>query len=225
LGQEMLTSFERMFGIFTGSRNWDNWSKTVHFRFSDKPPSTTRELRVFNILHRAVRDKKVVEFDYKSPKNAAPKHKAIEPHLMVMHHGRWYFYGTDTKTRHLTPFAFVRVSNLKATAQKFSQEPEKHPRDLLKFSFGSVISTDTPEDVVLEFDAEVVERLKESVWHPNQKLEDIASGRARLTLRLSSTLEIQPWILGWGPKVKVLAPAALAESIATSARKMAAHYA
>jgi predicted DNA-binding transcriptional regulator YafY len=117
------------------------------------------------------------------------------------------------------------VSNIKATSQKFTAAPEKHPRDLLKFSFGSVISTDAPEDVVLEFEAEVVERLKESVWHPNQKLEDLAGGRARLTLRLNSTLEIQPWILGWGPKVKVLAPAALAESIATSARKMAAQYA
>jgi len=225
LGQEMLASFERMFGIFTGSKNWDDWSKTVHFRFADKPPTTTRELKVFNILHRAVRDKKVVEFDYKSPKNAAPKHKAIAPHLMVMHHGRWYFYGTDTATRRLTPFAFVRVSNLKATSQKFTGEPTKHPRELLKFSFGSVISTDAPEDVVLEFDAEVVERLKESMWHPNQKLEDLAGGRARLTLRLSSTLEIQPWILGWGPKVKVLAPASLVESISTSARKMADHYA
>jgi proteasome accessory factor B len=217
LGQEMLASFERMFGIFTGSRNWDNWSKTVHFRFADKPPTTTRELKVFNILDRAVRDKKVVEFDYKSPKNAPPKHKAIQPHLMVMNHGRWYFYGTDTATRRLTPLAFVRVSNLKATSQKFTEEPAKHPRDLIKYSFGSVISTDAPE--------EVVERLKESVWHPNQKLEDLAGGRARLTLRLSSTLEIQPWILGWGPKVKVLAPESLVESISTSARKMADHYA
>ena len=225
LGQELLASFERMFGIFTGSKNWDAWSETVHFRFAENPPSSTKELKIFNILHRAIKERKVVEFDYKSPKNAAAKHKSIEPHLMVMHHGRFYFFGTDTKTRRLTPFAFLRMSAIKATAQKFTAEPEKHPRDLLKFSFGSVISTDAPEDVVLEFEAEVVERLKESTWHPNQKLEDIADGRARLTLRLNSTLEIQPWILGWGPKVKVLAPPALVESIATSARKMAAQYA
>lgn len=225
LGQELLDSFERMFGIFTGTKNWDAWSKTVHFRFADKPPSATKELKIFNVIHRAINERKVVEFDYKSPKNAAAKHKLIEPHLMVMHHGRFYLFGTDTKTRRLTPFAFPRVSNIKATAQKFTAEPEKHPRDLMKFSFGSVISTDAPEDVVMEFEAEVVERLKESIWHPNQKLEDLAGGRARLTLRLSSTLEIQPWILGWGPKVKVLAPAELVQSIATSARKMAAQYA
>jgi len=225
LGQELLESFERMFGIFTGSKNWDDWSKTVHFRFADKPPSTTKELRTFNILHRAINERTVVEFDYKSPKNAAPKNKSIEPHLMVMHHGRFYFYGTDTKTRHLTPFAFPRVTSIRATSQKFTATPEKHPRDLLKFSFGSVISKDAPEDVVLEFEAEVIERLKESVWHPNQKVEDLAGGRARLTLRLNSTLEIGPWILSWGPKVKVLAPASLKESIAMSARKMAAQYA
>jgi predicted DNA-binding transcriptional regulator YafY len=171
-----------------------------------------------------VNEKKVVEFDYKSPKNAAPKRKSIEPHLMVMHHGRWYFYGTDTDSRRLTPFAFVRVSNLKATSRKFTTEPEPHPGDLLALSFGSVISTDEPVDVVLEFDAEVVERLKESVWHPGQKLEDLEGGQARLTLRLSSTLEIQPWILGWGPKVKVIAPGSLVESIAANAKKMAARY-
>jgi predicted DNA-binding transcriptional regulator YafY len=225
LGQEMLGSFQRLFGIFTGSKDWNQWAKTVHFRFADKPASTTRELKVFNILHRAIKSRKVVEFDYKSPRNATSQHKTIEPHLMVMHSGRWYFYGTDTETRHLKTFAFVRVSKLKETAKKFEQDPDNHPRDLLKLSFGIALSYEAPEDIVLEFDSDVVERLKESIWHPNQKLEDLPGGRARLTLRLNSTLEIQPWILGWGPKVKVLAPPALVESVTSSIQKMAAQYA
>ena len=62
---EMLRSFERMFGIFTVTKNWDAWSKTVHFRFADKPPTTTKELKLFNILHSAIKEKKVVEFTYK----------------------------------------------------------------------------------------------------------------------------------------------------------------
>ena len=224
MGQEMLRSFERMFGIFTGSKNWSTWSSTVHFRFADKPPTTTKELKLFNILHRAIKEKKVVEFIYKSPLNPAAKSKSIEPHLMVMHRGRWYLYGSDTKTRRLTPYAFVRMSEIKATTQKFEEEPEIPPSDLLKHSFGIAISTDKPEDIVLEFDASVVERLKESIWHPNQKLEDLKKGRARLTMSLNSTLEIQSWILSWGPKVKVIAPASLAESIAASAREMAKQY-
>ena len=76
-----------------------------------------------------------------------------------------------------------------------------------------------------ESDEPVVERLQESIWHPNQKLEDLKNGRARLTMSLSSTLEIQSWILSWGPKATVIAPASLAESIAASAREMAKQYA
>jgi predicted DNA-binding transcriptional regulator YafY len=76
-----------------------------------------------------------------------------------------------------------------------------------------------------ESDEPVVERLQESIWHPNQKLEDLKKGRARLTMSLSSTLEIQSWILSWGPKVKAIAPASLAESIAASALEMAKQYA
>ena len=117
------------------------------------------------------------------------------------------------------------MSEIKATTQKFTEEPEIPPSDFLKHSFGIAISTDKPEDIVLEFDASVVERLKESIWHPNQKLEDLKKGRARLTMSLSSTLEIQSWILSWGPKVKVIAPSSLAESIAASAREMAKQYA
>ena len=36
-----------------------------------------------------------------------------------------------------------------------------------------------------ESDEPVVERLKESIWHPNQKLEDLKKGRARLTMSLN----------------------------------------
>jgi len=76
-----------------------------------------------------------------------------------------------------------------------------------------------------ESDEPVVERLQESIWHPNQKLENLKKGRTRLTMSLSSTLEIQSWILSWGPKVKVIAPASRAESVAARARELVKPYA
>ncbi|MFM8983807.1 MAG: helix-turn-helix transcriptional regulator [Spartobacteria bacterium] len=230
LGRHMLKSFERMFGILTGTKNWNNWTNNVLFRFADKPPMSTapveaKELKIFNLLHRAIRDSQVVEFQYKSPANSAAKSKSIEPHLMAMNHGRWYFYGTDTRTRKLTPFAFARASDMKITSVKFTAEPTQHPRDLLRHSFGSVVSTDPVVNVVLEFESKVVQRVKESMWHPAQEAENLPGGRLRLTLPLNSTLEVAPWILSWGPYVKVIEPAELRDSIADTARRMAANYA
>jgi len=142
-----------------------------------------------------------------------------------MNHGRWYFYGTDSRTRKLTAFAFARASVMKVSNQKFNAEPDQHPRDLLRHSFGSVLSTDPAVDVVLEFESKVVQRVRESVWHPQQTLQDLPGGRLRLTLPLNSTLEIAPWILSWGPYAKVIEPAELRDSIADTTRRMAATYA
>jgi predicted DNA-binding transcriptional regulator YafY len=230
LGRHMLSSFERMFGILTGTKSWNNWTINVLFRFAEKPPTGSsgatevRELKLFNLLHRAIRDRRVVEFQYKSPANSSPKSKSIEPHLMAMNHGRWYFYGTDTRTRKLTPFAFARASVMKITPQKFMEEPVQHPRELLQHSFGSVLGTGPAFDVVLEFESKAAQRVKETVWHPQQKVRELPGGRLRLVLPLNSTLEVAPWILSWGPYVKVVEPVELRESIADFARRMAENY-
>ena len=229
LGRHMLNSFERMFGILTGTKNWNRWTNNVFFRFADRSPANAagaemKELKIFNLLHRAIRDRKVVEFDYKSPANSSPKQKVVEPHLMLMNHGRWYFYGTDTKTRKMASFAFARAGGMKIGSEKFQGDPPAHPRELLRHSFGIVVSQEKPVDVVLEFDPKVVQRVKESVWHAGQRIEDLPGGRLRLVLPLNSTLEVSPWILSWGPYVRVVAPDALRESIADSVRRMAANY-
>ena len=52
--------------------------------------------------------------------------------------------------------------------------------------------------IVLDFDSKVVQRVKESLWHQQQALQELPGGRVRLTLPLNSTLEVAPWILSWG---------------------------
>lgn len=227
MGKQMLASFERMFGLLAGSNNWNQWANNVLFRFADRPPAVegrTSELKIFNLLHRAIRDRKVVEFTYKSPSKSTATQKKVEPHLITMTHGRWHLQATDAGTRHLTSFAFPRIRDLKITGEKFNTEPAKHPRELLQHSFGSVMSTDEPRDIVLEFEPRVVERVLESVWHPRQRTKKLPGGRLQLVLPLNSTLEIAPWILSWGPYATVVEPADLRDSVADSIRRMAENY-
>jgi predicted DNA-binding transcriptional regulator YafY len=69
--------------------------------------------------------------------------------------------------------------------------------------------SDPPFDVVLEFENRVAERVRESLWHPDQKLEELPEGRVRLTLPLNTTMELESWIRGWGPYVRVIEPSDL----------------
>jgi len=84
---------------------------------------------------------------------------------------------------------------------------------------------DTPTPVRLRFSPQVTRRVKESVWHPSQVLEDCDDGGCILSVRVAMPLEMKPWIRGWGCDVEVLEPEELRTEIAGEARRTAEVYA
>lgn len=223
IGAQMIKSFERLFGVLSGSKRWKEWSKAVLFRFENQPQGTPKEVKLFNALYRAISQHREVRFSYKPLRKPATE-KKVKPLLMMMQKGRWYLYGVSDTRQGITPFSFNRMSDIEVTTVKFSSDGLSDPRRMLHHSFGAVISSDPPFDVVLEFESKVVERMKETLWHPDQKLEELPEGRARLTLPLNNTMEVESWILSWGPYVKVLEPKDLAQSINQSAKKILEKY-
>ena len=62
----------------------------------------------------------------------------------------------------------------------------------------------------------------EATWHRTRSLTKKADGSLTWRARVSGTLEIRPWILGWGADVEVLAPDTLRGEVAGSVRRAAA---
>ena len=54
IGAQMIKSFERFFGVLSGSKKWKEWSKAVLFRFENQPQGTPKEVKLFNALYRAI---------------------------------------------------------------------------------------------------------------------------------------------------------------------------
>jgi predicted DNA-binding transcriptional regulator YafY len=79
-------------------------------------------------------------------------------------------------------------------------------------------------EVTLRFVPQVVRRVKESVWHPSQRLEELPDGACLFTVRIGSTLEFKPWVRQWGSAVEVLSPPEFREEIAAEVREMARNY-
>ena len=81
-----------------------------------------------------------------------------------------------------------------------------------------------PIEVRLRFSPDITWRVKESVWHPSQTLQNLPDGGCILTVNVSNPIEMKPWIRGWGPECEVLAPEGLRKEIAEEARRMAEVY-
>ena len=212
IGGEMNKSFERLFGLLTGTKKWKEWAEPILFRSENVPRGNPKELKIFHLLQRAITRRKEVSFSYKPLRKAAAR-RSVKPLLLMMHKGRWYLYGVIAGKKEITPFSFDRISEIEITATDFDPVEYPDPRDLLRHSFGVAISSDPPFDVVLEFESRVAERVRESLWHPEQKLEELPEGRVRLTLPLNTTMELESWIRGWGPYIRVVAPNELAFKI------------
>jgi predicted DNA-binding transcriptional regulator YafY len=140
-----------------------------------------------------------------------------------MRNGRWYLYAVDDASRGRRTFAFPRISNAGLAGEKFSGK-RISPSACFRYSFGVVAGEHPPkENVILEFSPDVAIRISETVWHPEQILNTMPDGRVRLSLPLAEPcyLELKPWLLSWGPTVKVIAPQSLQNDHRESVRAMA----
>ena len=225
IGRSMIESFDYTFGILTGTTDWKMWERSVHFRFEGKPEIGREDVRLFELLHRAIRENRRIILDYK-PNSGSKDSRKLEPHFVFMRNGSWYLHATKAGTSERRTLKFARISNARITQEKFTPDL-REPSESFRYSFGIVACDRKPkQSVVLEFEAGAAQRAAETLWHPEQKTIPLPGGRLRMELPFGEQtfLEIEPWILGWGASVKVVAPAVLRKTISEKALAMAACY-
>ncbi len=105
----------------------------------------------------------------------------------------------------------------------FEPPPDGEIEAALDRAWG-IVADQAVVEVVLRFDRSVASRVAETTWHPTQSLARNADGSLTWRARVSGTLEIRPWILGWGADVEVLAPEALRGEVAGIVLRAAARY-
>ncbi|MCS6880427.1 MAG: WYL domain-containing protein [Oscillochloridaceae bacterium] len=136
-----------------------------------------------------------------------------------------YAIGFDDLRGELRTLKVERIREAALTDEGFTIPADFDPDRLLRSAWGVIWRDEGSIEVVLRFAPTVVRRLKESVWHISQRLEDCPDGSCLFTVRVGSTVEMKPWIRQWGADVEVLAPADLRAELAAEARALAALYA
>ena len=188
-------------------------------------PVGSRNLR---LLTQAWAERRVVELTYdpstydpaRPPRAARVRPYLIEPSAETH---ALYLIGFDETKGGLRTFKLERIRALSMTPVQFDPPPDGEIEAALDRAWGIVADQDVVE-VVLRFDRSVASRVAETSWHPTQSLAKNADGSLTWRARVSGTLEIRPWILGWGADVEVLAPVALRGEVAEVVRRAAARY-
>ena len=117
-------------------------------------------------------------------------------------------------------FKLERITRAEPMAETYQIPGEFDVNKYLAGAWG-IFHSGEPVEVRLRFFPPAAARVRESIWHPSQKLSDGPKGSVNMTVTVTGTLEITPWILGWGDAVEVLAPADLRKKISGVGTKMA----
>lgn len=165
-------------------------------------------IRNFEKIAIAWTTQRQVRMKYQSLESDSVKEWLLEPYFVDMTGVGFSVYVIGCAVREgkegIITFKLERMKELEVLDKRFEIPPDINIEKLLASSWG--IFTGDAISIVLRFSPHVTRRVKESVWHISQSIEDTPDGGCLLSLQVSSTLEITPWIRGWGPDVEVLEP-------------------
>jgi predicted DNA-binding transcriptional regulator YafY len=151
-----------------------------------------------------------VAMRYHSFSSQRIKDYTVDPYRIVYADGGLYLFAHVPEYREVRTFAVERVKSLTVLEETF-EGPVELDADAFGHSLGA--NTGVPQRVELTFAARVAPYVRERRWHPSQKTRDLPDGSLRMSLRVCDDWPLRSWILGFGPFVRVLSPASLAEAI------------
>ncbi len=134
-----------------------------------------------------------------------------------------YLLAWDQKLEAVRSYRVERISDARLLDEVF-QPPDGFDAGAYLGQAWGIWSPGEPVEVELIFAPAAARRVKETVWHPSQTLADLPDGRVRLTVQVSSWLEMRHWVLGWGEACEVVGPPELRNSIRATVASLAHTY-
>jgi len=214
----LVSAFKKMAASLpeTVSLSLRDLDQSVSFRTSAEP---IVNLRIFDTLAKATAGRQQVRMMYRKPGTSRPEERIIDPYHLANINGEWFLFAYDHLRNDLRTFVPSRIQSARLTGKKFERPQNFSVDSALSGSFG-VHSPEGHYDVVIQFDKEVADYVREKRWHSSQKLRPLRDGGVELRLKLSSLKEIERWVLGWGGHAVVKQPPEVVQRVRAAAERM-----
>ncbi len=174
---------------------------------------------MFDTLAQATAQQQQLRMVYRKPGSSQPEERLIDPYHLANINGEWFLFAYDHLRNDLRTFVPSRIHSVRLTGKKFQRPQSFSVENTLRDSFG-VHSPEGRYEVVIRFDHEVADYVREKRWHPSQTLRTLPGGDVELRLKLSSLKEIERWVLGWAGHAVVKEPRQLINRVRAAAERM-----
>ena len=182
------------------------------------------DLESFQILTRALREKRGLSFTYRNLGAKAARKRRVRPYHLACIENHWYLFAFDVTRQAMRTFSLSRLKGAKLGQGRFTKPRKFDADEYLKGSF-SVFKGEADYEVAIDFDAWATDLVRGRQWHQSQEFTELPGGCSRIRMRLNSIEEIERWVLTWGTHATVVRPQSLCKRLANIGRELAARYA
>ena len=182
------------------------------------------DLKTFEILTRALEEKKVLHFQYRNLGADKYQGRQVHPYHLACIDNHWYLFAFDVRRDAMRTFALPRLKKPEIAEERFKIPKKFNLSEYLKGSL-AVFKGDADYEVVIDFDKWGADLIRGRKWHASQDVTELPGGQTRLRLRLNSIEEAERWVLSWGAHATVVHPQALANRLLETAAALQSRYA
>lgn len=213
----LVSAFKKMTASLpdTISFNLADWDQTISFRTSAE---AILDLEIFDALAQATAKRRQIELAYRKPGRNQTEPRVVDPYHLANINGEWFLFAWCRLRKDLRTFVPARILSVQETGETFKRPKKFSLEKRLRDSFG-VHSGQGEFDVVIRFNDRVADYIREKRWHPSQKVKTLNDGGLELSMRLSSLIEVQRWVLGWGGNALPVEPPELVQAVRESAER------
>ncbi len=199
------------------SLNLAQWEQAITFRTTSEPLVSVPP--ILEALTRAAQKRERLRIRYRKPGTREPEERTVDPYQLANVDGDWYLFAFDHLRKAIRTFVPARIVAVEPTGETFARPARFELEKQLRDSFG-VHSREGEFEVVLRFEEQVADYIREKKWHNSQTLVELPGGGVEMHLKLGSLQEVQRWVLGWGGAAQVLAPPQLVASVRAAAERL-----
>ena len=132
--------------------------------------------------------------------------RVIRPYALILSARDWMLLAPETSGDQVKSFYLARIESAKPTTERYAIPKGFDPDAFYRDTFGIFVGGGQPFRFRVRFSPEASDEVRETVWHPKQKLELSAGGEAILELPARSVREARRFVLAYGSDAVVLAP-------------------
>lgn len=171
------------------------------------------------LIQRALLERRRLDLRYYSMSRDEENRRQVDPYHLTVFEGGFYLVGYCHLRKTERIFAVERIREMRTLALRFEVRPGFDAEEYLRHTWGIIKGEIVPVKVI--FSRSVARYIRDRLWHSSQKFRELSDGRVEVSVRVSDTLEVRRWILGYGPDAEVIEPAALREVLRQQAHRLA----